>query len=501
MSTVIDLHARPVAEPVVAAARPPDGLPWPGIAAGVVLSVLLRLRMYWTPITSDEGGFLAIARAWAHGKVLQRDVWVDRPQGLLTIYRFWDWLSGGSVASLRIMAMLFGAVLVVVVGAVATQLAGRSAGAIASILVAGLSASPVIEGHLANGELLSGAIAVAGLAIGLRALDADRTWHLVAAGALAGVAISIKQSAFDGLLTLLVWVVLTQRPWRRCRSAVAALLGGAGTVLAALALHGAATSGFRAWWYAMVAQRFDERSAVNGAKWARLLATFTTARAVLLPLLLVCAIAWVARRERRHERGTPTIVGLWALAACTSFIAGGNFFLHYWVALCPVLSVATAIVLSRWLRPRTAMLAAIVLLLPGIQDAVTIFRLDRGHIAAVASDDLRPAIDEQMARWFRAARLPGDELYVLCSSPGFYADAGLDPPTPYIWRDHVLQVPGAREQIVAMLRADDRPRFVAEYQSAGDCDPAGGIAAALAAGYVRRTTVDGVPVLERAVSG
>ena len=126
--------------------------PWPAIAIGVVLTVLIRLRSFWTPITSDEGGFLAIARAWAHGKVLYRDVWVDRPQGLLVIFRVWDWVSGGSVAAVRIMAMIFGAALVIAVGITATLLAGRSAGAIAAILVAISAASPAIEGHLATGS-------------------------------------------------------------------------------------------------------------------------------------------------------------------------------------------------------------------------------------------------------------------------------------------------------------------------------------------------------------
>ena len=149
-------------------------LPWGAVAVAALSSVLLRLRMYWTPITSDEAGFLVIARAWAHGHVLYRDVWVDRPQGIIVLYRLWDWTSGGSVASIRIMAMLFGVALVIGVASIATQLAGPSAGAVAALLVAATSANPAIEGHLANGELLAGAVAVAGLALGLQR-DHDRS--------------------------------------------------------------------------------------------------------------------------------------------------------------------------------------------------------------------------------------------------------------------------------------------------------------------------------------
>ena len=37
---------------------------------------------------------------WAHGRVLCRDVFVDRPQGLLVLLRVWDWGSGGSTGSI-----------------------------------------------------------------------------------------------------------------------------------------------------------------------------------------------------------------------------------------------------------------------------------------------------------------------------------------------------------------------------------------------------------------
>ena len=49
------------------------------VSGAVLLSIALRLRFVVAPIGSDEGGFLAIARAWRHGADLYEDVWVDRP--------------------------------------------------------------------------------------------------------------------------------------------------------------------------------------------------------------------------------------------------------------------------------------------------------------------------------------------------------------------------------------------------------------------------------------
>ena len=119
--------ARRSARDMVTASRPVPRRVWPWVAVGAVLSVLMRLRMLWTPISVDEGGYLAIARGWAHGKVLYRDVWVDRPQGLLVLFRGWDWVSGGNTASIRIMAMLFGVLLVVATAVAVRELVNPAA--------------------------------------------------------------------------------------------------------------------------------------------------------------------------------------------------------------------------------------------------------------------------------------------------------------------------------------------------------------------------------------
>src|ERR1700694_1790534 len=120
---------------------------WTWMGVGSLISVLMRLRMFWSPVSVDEGGYLAIARASAHGKVLYRDVWVDRPQGLLVLFRVWDWMSGGSTASIRVMAMLFGGLLVVSTGVIVRELVGDSAARGTVIICAVASAAPILEGY------------------------------------------------------------------------------------------------------------------------------------------------------------------------------------------------------------------------------------------------------------------------------------------------------------------------------------------------------------------
>ena len=58
------------------------------IAATAVIGVVLRLHFLDVPLNTDEGGFAAIARLWREGYTLYGNVaWVDRPQGLLVLYR------------------------------------------------------------------------------------------------------------------------------------------------------------------------------------------------------------------------------------------------------------------------------------------------------------------------------------------------------------------------------------------------------------------------------
>ena len=175
------------------------------------------------------------------------DAWVDRPQGLLVLFRVWDDLTGGSPAAIRVMAILFGCLAVVAVAYTVFALAGARAAAIASVLVAVASSNARIEGFIANGELLAGAVAAAGVAAACAYMfrGRGRSWLFVS-GVLAGCAMSIKQSGFDGFLAVMVCLVaggLTgERTWRQVVRDCATVWRGCASVLAALLVHGVHSS-------------------------------------------------------------------------------------------------------------------------------------------------------------------------------------------------------------------------------------------------------------------
>ena len=236
-----------------------------GVAAAALLSVLLRLRFVWTPITSDEGGYLAIARAWRHGAVLYRDVWVDRPQGLIVLNRMWDTLGLGTPAGIRVLAIVAGVVGVVACASIAKTLFGPTAAVLAALFVAVLSSAPDYEGFIADGELLSGAAGAAGLAIAVTAIKPMDPKRLYTAGLIGGVAISLKQSGFDAILTAVVVVAATALLRRESLRGLGAILGGIATVFGAMAIHGALT-GWDRFWYAFVGYRIAARSIATNAE-------------------------------------------------------------------------------------------------------------------------------------------------------------------------------------------------------------------------------------------
>ena len=241
----------PVAPEPITRQRFPTGV----VVVSVAVSIALRARFVTTPLTSDEGGYLAVARAWASGKGLYTDAWVDRPQGLLVLFRAWDAVTGGSTAAIRVMAILVGCLAVIGVAYTVFALAGRRAAAIASVLVAVASTNARIEGFIANGELLAGGVAAVGVAAACAYMfrGRGRSWLLIS-GVLAGCAISIKQSGFDGFLAVMVCLVAGgitgERTWRQVARDCAICAAGLASVLAALLVHGLIL-GFHAWWYAL----------------------------------------------------------------------------------------------------------------------------------------------------------------------------------------------------------------------------------------------------------
>ncbi len=475
--------------------------PTVAVAAAMAVSVVLRARFITTPLTSDEGGYLAVARAWASGKHLYTETWVDRPQGLLVLFRLWDDVTGGSGPAIRIMAIVFGCIAVAAVAYTAFALAGPRAAGAAGLFVAVASANARIEGFIANGELLAGALGAAGVAIACSYLVRGRgTSWLYASGVVAGLAVSIKQSGCDGFLAVMLCLAVggftRERRWRDVARECAAMLAGLMTVIVVLILHGLVV-GLGAWWYAVAGYRLQGINATSRADWHRFGITSRLAAPTILPLVAVAVIGlviWLVL-SRRMTRAR-VLIPAWVGFAIIAFLAGGLFHRHYWVTLTFPLAAAAGVAMTTIRSRAVLIVVACLAVIPSLISTTHVIVLDRGAATVLASDDPRSLTNERVADWYKQNRIPGSTIYAMCASAGMYAAADAIPPYPYLWEDGVLNGRNAQDELELLFAGDQAPTFVVQFERALTCNPGGRINALLNERYRYRATVNGLTIYE-----
>ena len=186
---------------------------WAPAALGLaLLGVAFRVPFLDAPLTSDEGGYAEIARLWARGHGLYGANWVDRPQGLLVVFRIL--LSAGITTSvgLRLFAAALATVLVLLVFSIGALTGGTLSGLVAGALTATAGASPFIEGFTLSGELIASVLAAAAVLAFVLYQPSERLGWLVLAGLAAGSAWMVKQSFFDAAVAI---AVCLWGSWRR----------------------------------------------------------------------------------------------------------------------------------------------------------------------------------------------------------------------------------------------------------------------------------------------
>ncbi|MBX3312785.1 MAG: hypothetical protein KF906_00565 [Actinobacteria bacterium] len=477
---------------------------WWWTVGSALFAALVRFRYVFEPLAPDEGGYLAIARAWRDGGALYTEVWIDRPQGMLVLYRIGDLFTGLGLGWLRILAVVLGTSGIVGVAWMGRQLSGRwQAGAVAAVFAAILSSSPAIEGFTANGELMSAAFVVPGMAITAAVVceRLDRRWLFVA-GVFVGLALSVKQSGYDGLIGTGLWLLVAWfTGWRERKDLIAMglwLTAGLAAFLGLLFWHGS-TFGWDAYFDATIGFRLHSRSAVSTPQWGRL--AITTGITVGISIGMLALAAW-----RMHELGRSlrsmldrrrALAVCWLVGAGLALLTGGNYHRHYWITVVFPLALVLALVVTdrppaadgAWpLPPRELALAcvvpfvvtAVLLAFPGLEQD---HRLEQNRAVAAWVDEHGEGTN--------------GILLPICGSADYHVVAGQTPPYRYLWVDNVVAADDAIDQMEALLDDPEGPAFVGRFQPLTDCDDTGRIEAALERNFVQVAVVDGIPVLRR----
>lgn len=469
------------------------------IAGWTVVAAALRAPFIWTGLSMDEGGYAYVAQQWAHGQRLYDTAWLDRPQGLLLVYRLLLGIDD-SGATIRAGAVLAGAAITVFVGVTGWLLIGRRAGMAAAAVYAVAGVAPHLEGFTLNGELLASVPASAAVACALMWRRTGLRRWLLAAGLAAGLALTMKQSGIDGVATGLAVVIVGGGPVRAWMADAGRFLAATAVPVGACAIHGWAL-GWSRYWDALIGYQvtaIGESKHVTGGRWHDLVAHLPTSLRDLVVLIAVAVVGMhlLTGRSRR-------IVVVWLSAGAVAVNLGGSYWPHYYVQLLPPLAILAGAAVTGVRRPAWRATLAAICLLPSLMwSAALVPMSDSGRRQAIPYYG-RAVRDEHIAAVIRTVTSPDQQIFVIESEANIYFLARRTTSYPYLWGNPIEKVPQALPEMRAMLAGPHRPTLLVLNTNPATVDPSGALGSVLARYYHDGGTVDGVQLLRanRVTSG
>ena len=370
---------------------------------------------------------------------------------------------------------------------------GRITAVTAGLLAGTVGASPFIESFTLSGELLASLPAVLSLVCFCFYLEGrDRGWArnrllltLAGSGVLTGIAVLIKQSAFDAGLAAIVFLLWRER--RRGVAPASLLLAGA---LVPIGIAAASAARLSDWLYAVVGYRFQGDSMVTGSIPARvhqLWLSLPPAGKALGILAVLAAVGW---------RRSPLLARIWLGAGVLGVLGGGNFHPHYYLQLVPPLSLLAAVgVRTLWLSaPRPAIAAAGAAAVATLALAMPVaWASPTRQAETIWPRDPHLVHDAVLARYVRAHTLAGQRVLAVWADADLYYLADRRPAVRYLWSRNVASIPGALQAVHRAL-ATRRAALVLVVQPPASLDPSGRTAVLLRREYRRVARIGGAAI-------
>jgi Dolichyl-phosphate-mannose-protein mannosyltransferase len=430
--------------------------------------VAVRVLYAFQPLRFDESGYLIVARHWdLSGPFLYGDYWVDRPPGLMLVFKLATTVEW-SPQAIRLLAIPFAVLFVLASVWSAYLLAGRSACRRSALVAAALVSTPAMGADQVDGELIAVPLVVLAIALTLRAaravqLDGAFGWAC-AAGVVAASAVLVKQNfveAYAFAAVLLGASVFQRRASGRSAGVIVTggLIGSA--IPVTLTLLWAHAAGFDAarLWSDLVGFRLLALDTLADAPepWAErglTLLGLGVASGALVIVMVMAHAAWTARLRGSPEAwatGAVTVLGL------VGVIGGGNYWLHYLLQLAPAVVLGTALVggvLMKWLAGFAAVSAVV------------------GCAVLTLGYQVLPWTwwPHQVGAWLDASSSQGDTIVVLYGSASVVESSGLESPYPYLWSLPVRVLDPDLTRLRATLTGAGAPTWLVEATGANSWD-------------------------------
>jgi hypothetical protein len=396
----------------------------------VILVPLLNWPAISIPFERDEGEYLWAATLMVRGRVAYRDVFLQKPPGIIAAYYALLHLTDGSAQSIHIALLILYMATATGIGAIAWRLSGRAAVAAVSIILYALSLStPLYQASAANTESFMVAAIVLCVFCLLKARETQSPSWVILFGVALGTAGMMKQTAAPHILWLLpslVFFASNRRDklrWPMIAGLASAIvvvivclpyvLSGAGRqLLDGVILHNLEYSG------AKLEKAFYTRLGVSMID----VAMFHVA-------LWLGALAGLILIIKRRQWWQATLLGGWTLSAWVGVSVGAFYRGHYFLQLLPsvaILASFAVVTVPRRIRNLSGpLLLAYWILSDGFQWNRTSLQLSEQryhtnffHAAVIVGD------------WLK--HQPDRSLYILGSEPEIYYYADAIPVTRYV---------------------------------------------------------------------
>jgi hypothetical protein len=434
-------------------------------AAACAVALVIRLILLAQPIGGDPGIYAYVGSRILAGELPYRDVFEQKPPGILYTYAAAFAIFGRSMAAVQIADFVAWLATVGAVGALAHAVRRDRAVTALSVTLAALFINPTLQSsfkQVGQSETFLAAWATLSVALALRTGLPSAFF----AGICVGIASLYKYNAAISLIVAAVAVFARDpsarfegRPLRR---ALALLLGFA-TPLAATLAYFAFKGGladvyeatvrynieYTAGTYGSVAE-FLGRAGVMTWRFATMNVLWTAGGAGTLLL------AWQAMRGDRIALVPVVFVG----AAYLAILANARFYPQYFLQILPALAVTGACFLASawrvtWLAGRRALgVACLALLAIHLARHTDVARLAADVAAAARYATGRIDIETYYARFdtsgvgrfslladYRLARRivnttrPEDPVYIYGGEPLVLFLAGRESPSRFVWND------------------------------------------------------------------
>jgi hypothetical protein len=440
-----------------------------GLVAAALLTAASWLPFLHTRLSSDESGFLLLARQLHHGTSLYGDYWVDRPPLLLWLFAAASHF--GSISqvplgiadpAIKLLGAAASGTAVLLVGILVRRVSPDSTWSrrAAVAMAVALLSSPLFGLPETNGELLAVPVVLCGLLCLIAAIRKPWGWPAVAlaatAGASAMAAVLIKQNVIDVFVFALVAFGLALgrvgHTWRRLGAFAAGSIVALAVTLAVAAAQGTTPAEL---WNAVVVFRLHASQVIESSastatdmRFTRLVLAFIGSG---VAAVLLVALASLHRGRPWAAPGQSVKLPVLAMLAWefVGVVAGGSYWFHYLAGLIPGLVLLVA--LARPGRHMAWVMATFVTY--ALLASLTVWV---SHVTTV-----KPArSDLHTLAYLRAHARPSDGIVVGFGRPDFVAGSGLRSPYEYMWSLPVRVRDPRLTELRRVLAGPSAPRWV-----------------------------------------